>query len=422
MWRIFADYMMRVMKNSICVGRMIGYIMLTFLVLILLLVTLTAYICWKPPMSVVLVPFRMILQIALKYLIIVLCIVGILYFYFGILKRQYSYYGMVLYFVSMLCLILNIISAMRVVTAKSEQVGISYTAIKAGTEREDYSLVEKEDYAKQLGIKQCKVFWDSDSPYKNTCIIYLNYGGWSVQDESFGAQVMKFCQKEGYSFVRLAAEKMEQESVLELTQKTDKAINELLEIEEFEHIYLCGGSAGGHMSLLCANKEAGDENFPVEGIDKIEGIIALYPCVDPCYSYDYFVDNDAQKQGLLGKMGDKIYCSLYQGDTGTFAGETRKLNESIFGVRTDAESYYESTAIINCLNSTDIPILIVQGSYDSMTLVQAVRDFVDELHKRGRTVSYLELPGVEHVFDMLPTVAWERCESEMAGFVRANSF
>lgn len=399
----------------------ISYVLITLAVILVVILTLSAYIKWEPPMSVLLVLFRMTLQITLPYVIAILFIVEIAYLFIYIVHKKQTVYGIVLYVATMLCLILNIVSFARIKLAKSDQSGISYEQMKAGTGKESYSLTEIEDYAKQLQVAQCTLYWDVKSSDKETCIIYLNYGGWSAQDESFGTQVMKFCEKEGYSFVRLAAERGANETILQLVQKTDVAIRQLLEREKFGHVYLCGGSAGGHMALLCANKEAGDDNFPVEGLSGIDGIIAFYPCVDPGNAYDYFVHNAAAKQGILGRLGDLLYCSLYQGDTGTFAGETKKLDESVFEIRNEEHSYYDTTAIKNCLNKKDIPTLIVQGSLDSMVSVPATRELVKVLKEQGKTVAYLELPGVEHVFDMMPTVAWSRCEEEITGFIRKNT-
>ena len=79
---------------------------------------------------------------------------------------------------------------------------IDYSPIKAGEGQKHSVLKEVKDASKELGVEQCKVY--SPSEGGKTCVIYMNYGGWNVQDDSMGQQVYDFCEKEGYSFIRFA--------------------------------------------------------------------------------------------------------------------------------------------------------------------------------------------------------------------------
>lgn len=238
-----------------------------------------------------------------------------------------------------------------------------------------------------------------------------------MQDESYGAQVFSFCEKEGYSFLRLAGRRDEDEKILQVIEQLDKAIDYINKSERFDKVMLCGGSAGGHVALLCAFKEANDNDFKVPGVT-VDGVIALYPCVDPEASYDYYVNNAGLGQGIAGELGNVLYCSLLEGSSGSLAGETKKLDEEVFGKRNDNDNYYTNTAIKNCLGKRDIPVFIAQGELDSMIYVKSVDEFYNKLRSENRTAVYLKLPGTEHVFDMMNTVAWGCCEKELTGFVR----
>lgn len=103
---------------------------------------------------------------------------------------------------------------------------------------------------------------------------------------------------------------------------------------------------------------------------------------------------------------------------GTLASSTQAIDEKVFGHRQEFPSLYQLTAIKNIIGNKNLPVLMVQGEADTMMYVQSVRDFYDVLQKEGNKSVYLELPGTDHVFDLMPTAAWDRCEREMTGFVR----
>lgn len=82
---------------SMKVLKYIKNVFATIIVLILMICALSAYIKWEPPMSVLLVPFRMILQFTIKYQIFILIIIVAAYMLYAfnkhkkILKRSYNF-------------------------------------------------------------------------------------------------------------------------------------------------------------------------------------------------------------------------------------------------------------------------------------------------------------------------------------------
>lgn len=397
-------------------------IIVTFLLLMTGIVA-SAYFTLKPPASVVTTLLRMVNQLVQKYLVIALTLVFIISFTIICFrwKNKVNPGGFLIFCTIIIagCLFANVFSLLQLSNAKARKCNIKYNDTAAGKDRNiDLESYVNEDLSDETGLDQCSVYTSVTSPYQDICLIYLNYGGWSMQNESFGNQIYEFCKKEGYTFVRVAYNRKPEEKIDVLLDQTNRGINQLLQLKDFQHIYLCGGSAGGHMALLSAFTEQETEEVTVLDKDQIDGVIALYPNVDPGYQYDYYMQADEHKKNIIDHFGDSLYCSLYHGTTGTLAGETKILDNQVFGEREDQESFYDSTKIADLIKDQNIPVLLVQGSLDSMIAVDSVRTFYTYLKEQNKTAVYLELPGAEHVFDMMDTSAWDRCEKEMTGFIR----
>lgn len=395
------------------------HFILILITIFLLLSMLSAYFIWKPSASVLTVPFRMVLQNTLKLQLMILPAIIVAYGTYAVVCRnthKADKVTVICMAVLLTCLMGNAVTGVRVLNAKASYHKIEYNLVSAGTGRNKYNLTCTKNESDRIGVDQCKLYQDEESPYKDTVIIYMNYGGWSLQDESMGEQVYRFCEKEGYSFIRFGSKRRENEKIDTLIAEVDTAVNKLLKEEPFKNVFLCGGSAGAHIALLSAFKQSGDSAFPVEGIS-VDGVIALYPCVDPGYSYDYYIDGN-EKKGLLDYMGDSLYDCLYPESEGGLAGYTKALDEQIFGIRKADHARYDAATIKNCISTADIPVLIVQGGADSMIAVDSVRACYASLCENDKTSVYLELPSTEHVFDLTPTMAWSRCENEMTAFVR----
>ena len=404
------------MKKGLC---LFGKIFISVLVLFLCGMVLSAYITLEPPASVVTTLFRMAYQILLKYLVGLLAVIlGVSLFVSFKKRRKMKIFSKVCLFLIGICFLGTVGQWLRLWTADSIQNAISYESVKAGQGREKQPMKEMRDLTKELGVEQCQIYMSSDNETSKTCIIYMNYGGWEVQDESMGAQILSFCEKEGYSFIRFAKARGEGKYIDSMAIEASEALEQLIKREQFEHVFLCGGSAGGHMALLCGfGTEQVTPSLPMKNLP-IDGVICLYPCVDPEASYDYYVGTDTKKKTLLDHMGDKLFVSLYGVGEGTLASSTQAIDEKVFGHRQEFPSLYQLTAIKNIIGNKNLPVLMVQGEADTMMYVQSVRDFYDVLQKEGNKSVYLELPGTDHVFDLMPTAAWDRCEREMTGFVR----
>lgn len=151
---------------------------------------------------------------------------------------------------------------------------------------------------------------------------------------------------------------------------------------------------------------------------KADGVIALYPITNPYSAYEYFVTENTSA-GWLDHLGDKIYCSLYSGKTGSLAGETKEIMIPVFGDCQSDENYYADADISTLIGTQNIPILLIQGELDSMVVVADNRKFFEELKQKGKTTAYLELPGLDHAFDLVDGTAQKRpIKEEITNWLR----
>lgn len=393
---------------------MIIYILLSLILLLFLMMSCSVYINLKPPKSVILVALRMPYQMTSTF-ITVTGVIGIaIYFSAVIIKGiKPEKYSLVLAAGFCICCFMGIVFSLRITAAQAQISGMKYDQT-CGSDT-NYP-VETEDLHEITDTAQCSTATPVGSPYAEDCVVYLNYGGWSAQDEKMGNYLQKLFVKKGYSYVRFAGIGKEQGNISDIVKDVKRGLTVLLEKKHYRKIVLIGGSAGGNIALITAFsndfQKIYGESFSVNGV------IALYPMTDMISAYDYFVER-SQSDSWFGKLGDKLYCGLY-GDasqTGTFSGETKKLDESVFGVRDAADNLYDEGTVINLIGSQNIPTLMIGGSADSMVVAEDTQKLYNYMKKKGSDCAYLELPNVEHAFDIVDNAARKRACIEMEKWV-----
>lgn len=388
---------------------MVLYIILSFSLVVFLFMSLSVYIKSKPPKSVILVAFRMPYQIMAVFLTIV-CMLGIVFYFSIILFKGKSIkpYSLFLVFGFLIISILGIVYSARINNSKAIQYGVAYDY---SSTRKKY-VIQNEDLKEITSMKQCDVYCPKDSLKASTCVIYLNYGGWSSQGENMGNYLKTLFNENGYSFARLCGIGRETAKIDEIVIDVKKGISLLKKEKSFNKIILVGTSAGGTISLLAGYSNYGEKM-------EIDGIIALYPLVDISHAYDYYTNSSSNS--LLDKLGDKIYCSLYktEKDINTFALASKKLMVEAFGERTEENKLYENSVISNIVTNNNIPTLLISGSIDSMAITQDTKILFNKMVENNIICSYLELPSVEHAYDIANTIARKRAIKEMEGFITA---
>lgn len=143
-----------------------------------------------------------------------------------------------------------------------------------------------------------------------------------------------------------------------------------------EHVVLTGGSAGGHLAALAALTPGRKEWQP--GFEDADTRVAA--CV-PFY-------------GVYDMFGDDRYAT----------GLRRFLQRRVFAPGATLEDYREASPLAHV--GPDAPdFFVIHGAHDTLVNVSQARAFVAALRTASRaSVSYAELPGTQHAFDVFGSI------------------
>ena len=396
--------------------RILCNVLLGIATVFILLMSLSAWIKVSPPASVLTTAFRIPYQMTAKYLVIALMLGLAGYYSFvlvkGISPRPFSLACTIVLFV---CAVLGIMFCTRISTAKALISGEEYSYIDQINQTYEVAV---EDMHISAGMEQLMVYTPLGSERSNTCIIHLNYGGWAVQDIRMRGWLQELCTRQGYSYVQMAGMGSESGNFSDMVKNIKSGISFLQNEKQYDSIVLAGGSAGGTFSLDIAFGGTYPEIYGEDQI-KINGVIALYPMIDAALNYDYFVLQGEKNKGIFDRTGDVMYCLLFNGKTGTLAGESKLLTERTFGKWEDPDhSLYELSNVNNLVKDQDIPVLIIAGSNDSMLPIEDKRELFENWKRQNKSITYLELPGLDHAFDLMKSsVQNKRMSKEISAWL-----
>ena len=155
-------------------------------------------------------------------------------------------------------------------------------------------------------------------------------------------------------------------------------------------LVLTGGSAGGHLTALCA----------------------LTPN-DPAWQPG-FEDADTSVTACIPYYG--VYDIA--GETGTTAAtvrEKRLLARVV--MKTRDRDVYRQASPLSHVDADAPPFFVVHGRNDTLVPVEEARLFVERLRAASSNpVLYLELPGTEHAFDVFPSIRSDHVVSAVGRF------
>ncbi len=139
-------------------------------------------------------------------------------------------------------------------------------------------------------------------------------------------------------------------------------------------IVATGGSAGGHLSTLAALSPNQPEYQP--GFEDVDTTLA--GCV-PLYGvYDFM-----KREGVRNDM-ERFLRRMVMGTKRKHDGEGWHRASPRSQVRADAP-----------------PVFVLHGTHDSLAWVEQARAFVADLRAvSNSSVTYAELPGAQHAFDL----------------------
>jgi acetyl esterase/lipase len=143
-------------------------------------------------------------------------------------------------------------------------------------------------------------------------------------------------------------------------------------------LVLTGGSAGGHLSALCALTQ-NDPRWQPGFEDADTSVTACVP-----------------------------YYGVYDlnGETGTTAATVREKRLLVRMVmKTRDREVFRLASPLSHIDGDAPPFFVVHGRNDTLVPVEEARLFVERLRAASSNpVLYLELPGTEHAFDVFPSI------------------
>ena len=154
-------------------------------------------------------------------------------------------------------------------------------------------------------------------------------------------------------------------------------------------VVVTGGSAGGHLAAMMALTQNDPRYQPgFEGTDtSVTAAIPMYGAYDLAELFGRFGTSIGGRIG--GWMG-----SLIMGVTPT----------------DDLDPYIDASPIAHVTDGPAPPFLVVHGTIDNLVPVEQARRFVAALRDAGTDVTYVELAGAPHAFDVFHS-AWEHAST-----------
>ncbi|KXS18165.1 alpha/beta-hydrolase [Gonapodya prolifera JEL478] len=145
-------------------------------------------------------------------------------------------------------------------------------------------------------------------------------------------------------------------------------------------IAISGGSAGGHLAALAAvtpNRVLFQPGF--EDVDTtLHACVPIYPSIDQT--------DETKTASTPGYV--EFWRKVVAG--GRWSNDWLKENASPFAIVSGGPK-----------DKPPAPMLVIQGTWDTLVPVMSVRKFVDACKRASIRCFYLELPGVHHGFDIL---------------------
>ena len=155
-------------------------------------------------------------------------------------------------------------------------------------------------------------------------------------------------------------------------------------------VVVTGGSAGGHLTAMLALTQNAPQYQPgFEDVDtSVIGAIPMYGAYDLVDIFTGFRSRLGRR--IAGWMGALVLGTTPQHDPGAF------LDASPMSHIDDHDA--------------GTPFLVVHGTIDNLVPVEQARRFVAQLREAGADVTYVELAGAPHAFDVFHST-WEHAST-----------
>ena len=218
-------------------------------------------------------------------------------------------------------------------------------------------------------------------------LLQVHGGGWTIGNkDQQGIPLMQHLAAKGWVCVAINYRLSPKHAFPAHVIDVKKAIAWIKEhIESYggdpDYVAITGGSAGGHLCALAALTPDRVEWQP--GFEDVDTSVQV---AVPHYGvYDFAGSTGLRSAELLR---DRFLAPRILQRTWAEEPEAFEAASPILQVTEDAPDFF-----------------VLHGQYDTLVPVDQARLFVEELRRTSkRTVTYAELPGAQHAFDVFPSI------------------
>ncbi len=237
-------------------------------------------------------------------------------------------------------------------------------------------------------------------------IIFVVSGGWFSAHEIIGSTFVKPLTDRGYTVFAVVHGSQPKFTIPEILQDMNRAVRFIRHnAEKFaidpNHVGICGGSAGGHLSLMQGT--AGDAGNPNDAdpvnreSSRVQAIACFYPPTD-------FLNYGKPGEHAIGQGILKNYRAPFD----FHKLDTTKNQFIPITDENEINSIAKEISPIYHVSPDDPPTLILHGDADTLVPIQQAQTFLEQLHATGVETKLITKPGAGH--------GWPKLETDMTTF------
>ncbi|HUD84421.1 MAG TPA: alpha/beta hydrolase, partial [Candidatus Saccharimonadales bacterium] len=248
----------------------------------------------------------------------------------------------------------------------------------------DASFTRKEDviYGRKFGMALTMDVFNPAQP-NGLGVIFIVSAGWVSSKEAVWPQLYKPLLNHGYTVFAVMHGAQPKFQVPEIIQDLHRAVRYIrFNAAKFgidpARLGVCGGSAGGHLSLILATQGGDGDAKAKDPVDRQSSAIQCAACFFPPTD---FLNYGGPHTNVVGQ-GTLAFLKAAFGPVPSDPEAARKFGESI--------------SPIYSITSNLPPTLIIHGNADTLVPIQQALSFRDKAAAMGDTVKVITKEGLGH--------------------------
>lgn len=263
--------------------------------------------------------------------------------------------------------------------------------------------------------------WEPQQDIKGSglAVVYLHGSAWCVWDKDAGTRkFFRHLTAQGHVVMDVAYRLYPETNIQGMVHDVKHAVSWIKENADTygidpSRVVLCGGSAGGHLSLLSAYTGSHPLFTPSDLIGKdirVRGVISLYGPTDLTDLYHHTGQDVVYERRKLkatrvaempkwirSLMGEHAYqrLGLYKDPSQTF------LPDILGDTPENMPETYQLFSPVTHVHRACPPTLLLQGKHDLITSAKSTQAFYAKLRSAGVPAVMHLFPQLDHAYDLL---------------------